>query len=178
MTSPLTSTLEDLIQLLQPPGKDEQRQHRPPWNWSLLTPAEQDALAGLIDDWVATYNHALATARAEIVPACWRQHPGLAIDLAVQVWLYYANHRSSNATPGFAAEYYGRHLPGFRGRVASYLGESASDCREGRHPHDWRADLEATAHGSTAPDPATAEESIRHLGELHAGFDTGTPDPW
>lgn len=145
-----------------------------PWAWEALGPQESAALARLVDVYVATYNHTLATAVEEVVPPCWPRHPGLARELAVQVWLYYAVHHHPKASPAAAAEFYGRHVVGFRGRVEKHLGRSPIECRTGGHLHSWRKDLDELLaeyeHHSSADAPNTS--AIEQLGELHFGFPT------
>lgn len=146
---------------------------RPPWTWAALIAEESAALARLVDAWVETYNHTLATRPEEIVPPCWRQHPGLADELAVQVWLYYAVHHHSSASPAAAGEYYLRHLPGFRSRIEPLLGRSPVECRAGQHVDTWRSDLDQVLNAAPDADVHSASEDalrVEHLTALHFGF--------
>lgn len=115
---------------------------RPPWTWAALTRTEQAALARLIDTWVFAYNRVHAITPAELIPPCWRHHPALAAELAVQLWVFYFAHFDRKATPLQAGEYYLRHLPSFRGRVDRLLGVSPGECRRGEHPTTWRQDTD------------------------------------
>lgn len=169
MTSP-----EELIGLLQPPGPKEQRDHRPPWTWHALDPSERATLEDLVHNWVATYNRTLATSVKELVPPCWLQHKGLAVELPVMVWHWFSVHRSSAAQVSAAGEFYARHLPAFRGRVAGYLGDSAEDCRAGNHPQDWRGELE-TVIGKWQDSSSGDADAVELLAELHCGFAPSTP---
>ncbi len=163
--------LTELIELFSPSAQEEGREHRPPWTWSALTAGERDTQARLIDDWVETYNRVLATEKSEIVPPCWRQHPGLATELAIQVWHTYAVHHHAAATVTAAADYYSRHLPGFRKRVPTYLGEAASDCLAGRHPGDWHQPIETVLDNYTQGITTDADtDALHRLGDLHNGF--------
>lgn len=145
-----------------------------PWVWEALSPAEASALARLVEVYVASYNHTLATTASEIVPPCWPQHPGLARELAVQVWLYYAVHHHAKASPAAAAEFYGRHLPGFRGRVEKLLGRSPIECRKGQHLPSWRKDLDELVgeYEQRSENPQNMN-AIEQLTQLHFGFPAG-----
>jgi hypothetical protein len=145
MTGPVrTFNPEDLalpVDLYAAPAAGPQPR-RPPWTWAALTPTEQEALARMIDVWVDSYNHVHAITPTELIPPCWRQHPALAAELAVQLWLWYLSHLDRKATPAIAGEYYLRHLPGFRTRVDRLLASppanaaAATTHRTNRHTHD------------------------------------------
>lgn len=166
----MSTAPEELITHLFPPGPKDKRYHRPPWTWHALEPAERATLDELVDNWVHTYNRTLTTAVAELVPPCWRQHQGLATELPVILWHWYAVHRSQNAQVTAASEFYARILPGFRGRVEKYLGDAAEDCRSGRHPdhpENWRQALDKVIDGWP---PMAADDEPDVLAELHCGF--------
>lgn len=143
---------------------------RLPWTWAGLTCAEQAALARLIDTWVQAYNGVHAISPTELIPPCWRQHPALAIELAVQLWLWYFVHFDRKATPLQAGEYYLRHLPTFRGRIDRLLGISPGECRRGDHPVTWRRDTDTQL--ATYPSPNTRTERLppEFLSPLLFGF--------
>ena len=160
--------LETLLALYDTTGSDR----RPPWTWSVLDVRERAALARMIDVWVDTYNHVHVTKISDIIPSCWRSHPALATELAVQVWLWYTAHIHPQTAPLIAGDYYLRHLPGFRTRVSSMLGTSPPECRRGEHPASWRDDAERQLNGhevSAESVPAQVDH-IDQLGKLHFGF--------
>lgn len=165
---------EDLVVLLaryDDPG-NEQSPRRPPWTWSALTPAEAGAMARLVDVYVETYNHVHAVTEDDVIAPCWRLHPGLATELAVQVWLYYAAHLDTKATPMLAADFYGRHLPGFRSRIDRLLGRSPGECRAGQHRDTWRKGAEEMIGKQANPgaNVVGGEQEIALLNGMHAGF--------
>lgn len=143
---------------------------RPPWTWSALCHRERTALARMIDVWVDTYNYVHATSPSDLIPPCWRHHPGLATELAVQVWLWYNAHIHPQATPLIAGDYYLRHLPGFRSRINQMLGASPPECRRGEHPTTWRSDTETHLAAYTTPFDSAVDDHVHQLGELHFGF--------
>jgi hypothetical protein len=152
---------------------DTTQARRPPWTWTALDPAERAALARLIDVFVHSYNQVHAITEDELIPPCWRRHPGLAAELAVQVWLWYSVHLDPHtASPTLAAEYYLRHLPGFRHRLNRLLGISPGECRRGQHPASWRtdADQRLATYPQTPTDPDRDEHDVEALGALDFGF--------
>lgn len=162
--------LELLLALFNTAGDSEQPR-RAPWTWSVLDPRERAALARMIDVWVDTYNHVHATTLTDLIPPCWRRHPGLATELAVHVWLWYAAHIHPKTTPLIAGDYYLRHLPGFRTRLDHMLGASPPECRRGEHPHTWRSDTDTRRAAYTATQPKPNDDDyLDPLGELHFGF--------
>lgn len=174
MTDHSSSPDADLALLLAryetPDTPDERR--RPPWTWPALDRTERAGLARMIDIWVDSYNRVHATSEDDLLPPCWRQHPGLATELAVQVWHWYAIHTDPRATVAAAAEFYGRHLPGFRGRVDHMLGRSPGECRSGQHPSSWRKDVDdaRAVHIAYPHDAARDDADVVLLGALHFGF--------
>jgi hypothetical protein len=162
--------LQLLLDLFNEPGTGE-RLRRPPWTWSALHRDERAALARMIDVWVDTYNYVHATHPTDLVPHCWRHHPGLAAELAVQVWLWYAAHLHPDTTPLIAGEYYLRHLPGFRSRLNHLLGTSPPECRRGEHPDSWRIDTDTQlAAYATMPARTNEGDNVDRFGEFHFGF--------
>lgn len=139
-----------------------------PWTWAALSPAQASAMGRLIDVFAATYNRALATETRELVPPCWRQHEGLATELLVVFWSFYAVHWHAKATPLAAFDFYGRHLPGFRGRVEKLLGNGAKECQEGRHVPSWRKEIDdaISRYASSAETPC----DVSTLTGMHFGF--------
>jgi hypothetical protein len=121
---------------------------------------------------VQTYNHVFATTEEEIVPPCWRRHPGLAHELAVQMWLYYAVYLHPKANPAAAAEFHGRHLPSFRARVDKLLGRSPIDCRKGEHLENWRKEIDTVLgdYENGAGEPGRDDSDVELLRSLHFGF--------
>jgi len=146
---------------------------RRPWCWSALTAPEREALAQMIDVYVASYNHVLAIDVADIIPPCWRRHDGLAWELATQMWLWHQSYMDPKATPAAAAELHGRHLPAFRTRLNRLLGRDPNDCRNNRHPPTWRKAEEQLTILADLPTPLSApqEQAVAvDLGEVHFGF--------
>jgi hypothetical protein len=141
---------------------------RPPWTWSLLDKAEAALALELVGTWVRHYNLTHATQPAEIVPPCWPQHPGLAEELAVLTWLHHDVHAAATAVPAAAAEYYGRHLPGFRGRVKPHLGTGAESCWDGAHSDTWRYELDKII--TAYPEQPVTGGKVDALSSLDHGF--------
>lgn len=88
--------------------------------WSTLVDWVRDVLAGMYG---AVGDRA---ARKESVPACWYRHPDAVVELSwlCQEWLRI--YRSDKGTPGAAAEWHDRWLPGVITRLAHTA--STADC--------------------------------------------------
>ena len=144
----------------------------PPWTWAALTPRERAALATLIDHFVTSYNQTYATTEDDLIPPCWPQHPGLAYELAVHVWLWYCTHHDPNTTPEHAGDYYLRHLPGLRHRLDHHLGRSPGECRTNHHPTTWRTDADTAlqTHQDRSTTDAQHRRALATLASQHFGF--------
>jgi hypothetical protein len=166
--------LELLLALYEQDAKPG-RPRRPPWTWPALHQTERAALARMIDVWSDTYNHVHAITPTELIPPCWRRHPALASELAVQVWLWYFVHLDPAATPQHADEYHLRRLPAFRSRLDRILGASPGECRRGEHPASWRTDTDKqiAAYLDDSTDRRDPSVDISLLGELHFAFLNG-----
>lgn len=169
--------LEQLLARYHAASSDEDRRP-PPWAWATLTDAERQVLARLIEAFVATYNRVYAVNDSDLLPPCWRRHPGLAADLAVHVWLWYATHLDPTATPFTAGDYYRLHLPAFRGRVDRLLGASPPECRQGEHHDTWRsdADRQLAVHATLPAQRDRDTADLARLAALHFGFAADAPN--
>lgn len=106
---------------------------RPPWSWTNLTETEAQHLDQVLDPFVDTYNLTLTTTVEDVIPGCWRLHPGLVQEMPVQFWGWWSAHRDPKSTSLAALEYHNRHLPAFHQRLPKLLGRGASVCRKGNH---------------------------------------------
>jgi hypothetical protein len=163
--------LELLLELYNAPA-DADQSRRPPWTWPMLTRAEREALARMVTAFVYSYNRVYAVADTELIPPCWPQHPGLATELAVLMWHWYAVHVDPKATVQAASEYYLRHIPGFRPRVEKLLGISPGECRRSDHPASWRNEADDLLTAGPAAQ-AIADPDLDQLGSLNFGFPSG-----
>lgn len=163
--------LELLLTRYDTPTSTEQPR-RPPWTWAALERSERAALARMIEVFVSAYNQVHAITEDELVPPCWRWHPGLATELAVHIWLWYAAHLDPTTSPTLAADYYNRHLPSFQNRLDRLLGISPGECRRGEHPNTWRKDAQErlATYNQLPTNPDRDDRALDLLGELHFGF--------
>lgn len=168
--------LDLLLARYELPGEKSEEQFRPPWTWAALTTEEAAALGRLCDTYAATYNRVYVVDRSEIVPPCWRQHLGLAHDLAVQVWHYYAAHLHTKATPNMAGDFHQRYLPAFRNRVEGWLGRNPSECQRGAHVTNWRKEIadRLDEQHQASQNSSTDQDSVDTLAALHFGFSDRT----
>lgn len=159
------------VQLLLPLFLSTDPRRRPPWCWALLDPEERAALTRICTTWIVTYNWVLATTPEELIPPCWLKHAGLASEVPVQAWLWFAAHMDFRASPVLASDYYGRHLVGFRTRVDRWLGRTPMECRKGRHEDTWRKPADDTLSGWPETDDESGDHTaVEVLGGLHYGF--------
>lgn len=91
------------------------------WNWC--------------DDVAVWINHEYAWRPAQMIPACWRQHPHIARELPVLAVLRWQ--AESAAAPELVEEWNRYAFPMFCDRMVERLGEST--CRTGRH-QGWPAE--------------------------------------
>lgn len=107
---------------------------RPPWTWASLTSDETEWIDAALEHFVNAYNHTHVTQLEDVIPPCWRLHPGLSQELPVQLWAWWAAHLDEQSPILAALEYYDRHMPSFQYRLRSVLlGKGAVNCRKGSH---------------------------------------------
>lgn len=134
-----------------------------PWTWIALTDPDRDALAEFAAHWVDHHNRIYAVAEDQLIPPCWRQHPRLAVELAVMAWMWYSAHHDPTGIVERAGEFYLRHLPGFHSRLPALLGRSPSECGEGQHPPTWRKDTEQKTNNWSRENILDIEHENREL---------------
>ena len=133
---------------------------RPPWTWANLTAEETEWLDLALDNFVDAYNDTHAVRLEEVIPPCWRKHPGLLEEMPVQLWAWWAPHLDEVSTPLTVLEYHNRHLPLFQARLqGNLLGRAAASCRKGRHDQQ--------------PDRG----SLRAVGSPSVDIKAGVPQP-
>lgn len=101
-----------------------------PWNLPELGDKLQGLVLGWLDDVVMWHNHSYAWQEEQIIPACWRLHPGLALDLAALAF------GRIDAYATATAAYVGRwhsDWDDFQRRMTGALGDGGRDCRRGDH---------------------------------------------
>ncbi|PRZ39679.1 hypothetical protein CLV47_11843 [Antricoccus suffuscus] len=108
-----------------------------PWSWDSNDEQLVESLSVTLVDFVRDYNATFVVKQAQLVPYCWPAHPGLAREIASLYSVWASAFHGSAATPGDAAYFYDRTLPGFQDRVTMWLGRDPDACRAGQHPRDW-----------------------------------------
>ncbi|MFD8146144.1 hypothetical protein [Streptomyces sp. NPDC059708] len=101
-----------------------------PWDLTRLDDEIRPAVMGWLDDVVMWLNHSYGWQDPQVIPGCWPDHPGLALDLAALAF-----GRLDAYEPSTAA-YVGRwhsDLEDLYRRMGVALGESGRDCRRGKH---------------------------------------------
>jgi hypothetical protein len=94
-----------------------------------------------LSGWVAWYNATytgVESGRARPIPACWREHSGLAMEIASLAAAWLAANVGPTATPRDAQHWHHQSRPGFAERtVRDWVRQ---DCLDGIHHSDPEAD--------------------------------------
>ncbi|SHG73837.1 hypothetical protein SAMN05444320_11338 [Streptoalloteichus hindustanus] len=150
--SALRQELAELRDIVQALVADDQRGRVDPAPWCWFQPPElaedpRAALAAWVDFHNATYVGAPGGAAQHPIPACWREHPGLAAEVATLAAYWRHSNIGQSAHPGNAQYWHDRYRPGFTARIPDYVHRS---CLDGDHQ---------PAGAPARPDRWTAENS-------------------
>ncbi|HEX2289387.1 MAG TPA: hypothetical protein VHH53_04150 [Pseudonocardiaceae bacterium] len=146
-------------------GHDEEPENHDPAAWVWFTPpaaAEEDPdIDGdpriTVDNFVTWYNVTyvgVEGSRAKPIPDCWRQHPGLAMEVANLAYSWRAANMGQPANVREAQYWHHQTRPGFTDRLAREWAHT--ECLDGEH----RA---AGAH--ERPDQFTLAEQLHPVGD-------------
>ena len=150
----------------------DEKQRRAPWAWGTLNPEERIELTARVWEFVQEYNQVYAVVVDDLIPPCWAEHPGLAMELSSLTWLWFSANIDPTAAPERIGDFYHRWLPGFKQRLDSWLGSSPSECRDGDHPASWRRDVEKKIAGwpESIRNATDLEENVTAISEHAFGF--------
>lgn len=117
-------------------GHDEERDnHDPaPWVWFPPPAATEDDPRITVDNFVTWYNVTyvgVEGSRAKPIPDCWRQHPGLAMEVANLAYGWRAANIGCSASPREAQYWHHQERPGFADRLMREW--IHADCVDGEH---------------------------------------------
>lgn len=101
-----------------------------PWDLSALGGELKPSVFGWLDEVVMWLNHSYGWQESQIIPACWPDHQGLALDLAALAF----GRLDAYATA--TAAYVGRwhsDWEDFQRRMSAMLGDAGRECRRGEH---------------------------------------------
>lgn len=115
-----------------------------PWEPASCTAELAEELWAWCDDVVLWLNHEFAWRPAQLIPACWREHPHIARELPVLAVLRWQ--AEASAAPEQAEEWNRYAFPTFCDRMVDRLGEST--CLTGRHT-PWPAQTRYANFGTT-----------------------------
>lgn len=109
--------------------------HEPaPWVWFTPPTGAEDNPQLTVDNFVTWYNITyigLQGSRATPIPDCWRQHPGLAMEIATLAHSWHAANLGPSANPREAQYWHHQWRPGFTDRLAREWVHT--DCIDGDH---------------------------------------------
>lgn len=131
--SQLSGRVDQLTAQVQP-GRVLADGEPPPWVPVAPEPAPEDDTAAVVDNFVAFYNQnyvGVAGGRATAIPPCWRQHPGLAAEVASLAYTWRAANMGPAANICDAQQWLHQWRPGFTDRMTrDWL---PLDCLDGLH---------------------------------------------
>ncbi|MFJ2193091.1 hypothetical protein ACIOJE_34980 [Kitasatospora sp. NPDC087861] len=108
-----------------------------PWDLGELVGEFRDAVYGWLDDVVLWFNRCYGWQEHQLIPACWDDHGGLALDLAAVA--FGRMDAYATGTPAFVSRWH-NEVDDLLRRMATALGENdGRDCRSGKHstPADY-----------------------------------------
>ena len=117
-------------------GNDEEQDNHDPAAWVWFTPpaAAEDDPRITVDNFVAWYNVTyvgVEGSRAKPIPDCWRQHPGLTMEVANLAYSWRAANIGQAASPREAQYWHHQSRPGFTDRLTREWVHT--DCVDGEH---------------------------------------------
>jgi len=136
----LSDRLTRLEKATRSRGQDDTAEGHEPAAWVWFTPpvAEDDPEATdpriTLDTFVTWYNITyvgVEGSRAKPIPHCWRQHPGLAMEIATLAYSWRAANLGASANPREAQYWHHQWRPGFTDRLTREWVHS--DCLDGEH---------------------------------------------
>ncbi len=136
--SQLNTRVDKLTRANRPSGDghDQEQDNHDPAAWVWFTPpaAAEDDPGITVDNFVAWYNVTyvgVEGSRAKFIPDCWRQHPGLAIEVANLAYSWRAANIGPSASPREAQYWHHQWRPGFTDRLTREWVHT--DCIDNEH---------------------------------------------
>jgi hypothetical protein len=119
----------------QPAAKKEADEDEPAaWAWSSPSAADKDNPQEVVNNFVAFYNLTyvgIDGSKAKPIPACWREHPGLAVEVVNLTYSWRAANLGSTANARDAQYWHHQWRPGFADRLVREWVHA--DCVDGEH---------------------------------------------
>jgi hypothetical protein len=114
-----------------------------PWAWA--GPTMQDGVQAtdnevVVERFIAFYNQTyvgLEGRKAKPIPPCWRQHPGLAMEITTLAYTWLSANLGATADVRDAQTWHHQWRPAFTDRLASDW--VSSDCLDGLHTNTVRS---------------------------------------
>ncbi len=126
----LPDELRDLLTDIAAEAED-QAPHVRPWELGSLPEPLREPTWAWLDSAVSWINHCYGWKAETVIPACWQQHPHLALDFAV---LAFAREFAARSTLTRELRYWHDDLQGFYLRMREAIGETGlKDCQRGKH---------------------------------------------
>lgn len=116
---------------------DEEGDEPAAWVWFSPPTADTDDPQVLVDDFVSFYNLTyvgIEGSRARPIPPCWREHPGLTMEVASLAYTWRAANLGTSANARDAQQWHHQWRPAFADRLAREWAHA--DCLDGEHRRD------------------------------------------
>jgi hypothetical protein len=134
----------DRLAARSPDATDEEGDEPAAWVWLSPPTADTDDPQVVVDNFVAFYNLAyvgIEGSRATPIPPCWRQHPGLTMEVANLAYTWRASNLGASANVRDAQQWHHQWRPAFAERLVREWVHT--DCLDGDHrsPSDGDAGI-------------------------------------
>jgi hypothetical protein len=119
----------------QPAVTNEQNANEPAaWAWSSPSTADENDPQAVVDNFVAFYNLTYVGvdgSKAKPIPPCWRDHPGLAMEVANLAYTWRTANLGNTANARDAQHWHHQWRPGFTDRLIREWVHT--DCLDSQH---------------------------------------------
>lgn len=158
----LNARVDHLARANRSTGQGEQQDDHTPaaWVWFIPPTAAEDDPRITVDNFVTWYNETyvgIEGSRAKPIPACWRQHPGLAMEIANLAYNWRAANIGASASPREAQYWHHQARPGFTDRLTREW--AYADCVDGEHRAAGAGERADRFTRAEQEQPATVETS-------------------
>jgi hypothetical protein len=145
----LPPALKDLLSSIEGETEDVAR-HPRPWDLASLPDAYREVVWAWLSEAVTWLNASYAWQPETVIPPCWREHPHLALELAVLAFGRELAYRSTRTRePG---EWHDDLSEGWKRMVAAVGELEMTECQRGTHRDRPAAyELERNRHWTVAP---------------------------
>lgn len=128
-----------------------------PWDLAELDDPLQGIVLAWLDDVVLWHNHTYGWQEDQVIPGCWQDHPGLALDLAALAFGRIDSY--DTATAAYVGRWHA-DWEDFQRRMSAALGDAGRDCRRGDHKRPARYAVDGVRDAVSRRRKASAQEQV------------------